>query len=107
MTEMAVITHRQAWMLSAVWVGGAVVCVNLALLGFAFYDRSWGAFGVSFVFGPVANAVLSVVSMASAGVMRRRAGVPVLQHIAISIVGPLMAAFVDMWVVSSMRLHGC
>ena len=93
---------RFGWGFVAVVVG-----LNLCALGYAWRDRSFGAFAVALIYGPAGNALLAVFSLAAAAWRRYGAGFSMHAHLALSLGVPAVAAVADYLLIRAMGLHGC
>lgn len=71
-------------------------------------DRSWGALAIGILWGPIANLVLAIISLACASEVKQGAeGAAIWPYVLASIGVPASAAFLDLVVIGSMGLHGC
>jgi hypothetical protein len=84
-----------------------VVLANLVILGLAWQDKSWGAFAIAMVWGPIANGVLLLVGLL-ATVFRRRMGwrTSMFRGLPMELL-PIFAIGLDFWIIMNMGLSGC
>jgi hypothetical protein len=88
-------------------VSGIVILVNAGLLAAAASNRSWGAFGIAVVFGPITNGVLALVAGACApSVKRVSGGASVAVYVLVSILLPVVAILADFAITGSIGVHG-
>ncbi len=92
---------------AAAIVGAVVAIINIPLLLVAASDKSWGAFWIAVMYGPIANGVLALISITCTPWMRRATGVPATYHALMSLLIPTAAAIADFYLIFSMNLHGC
>jgi hypothetical protein len=86
----------------------AIFLSNVILLLIALADRSWIAFGIGIVFGPITNIGLVIVALAFMIWVKRLArGAAIMPYGLVSILLPLLAIPADFALISSMGLHGC
>lgn len=91
----------------AVAIFACVVAVaNVALLAYAARDRSWGAFGVAMVSGPISNGVLALAWLLVALALRCTGRERFSGLILWATLIPLVAALFDLAIIFSMDLHG-
>jgi hypothetical protein len=88
-------------------LGLTIVMTNAILLLLANGDRSWGAFGIGLLFGPMINATIAIVAVLLRPIVRKRTGASTVAYSLLATVGPVAAAVIDFVTISSMRLHGC
>jgi len=93
---------RPLFTASSVALHGLVVLVAAAA-----EDRSWGALGIMILYGPIANGVLMLASLACTPLARRFSGASATFHVLTSILLPIGAAMVDGVIIFGMDLHGC
>ena len=84
-----------------------VLALNAVLVAAAAEDRSWGALGIMILYGPIANGVLMLASLACTPLARRFSGASATFHVLTSILLPIGAAMVDGVIIFGMDLHGC
>ncbi|QIF02138.1 hypothetical protein [Roseimicrobium sp. ORNL1] len=84
-----------------------VILVNLVILCLAWADRSWGAFFMAVVWGPIANGVLLLVGLL-ATVFRKRMGwrTSMIRGLPMALL-PIFAISLDVWIIMNMGLSGC
>lgn len=97
MSESSAKAQRPLTIFLVVFLG-----VNGLALLLAFVDRSWFAFGIGMVVAPAANALIALLSFAGFGARGMA-----WKYRLMALVGPLLAAGVDYFVIFSMGLHGC
>ncbi len=90
------------------WVfAGAVVTLNLFALVAAWQDRSFLAFGIAILYGPVGNVLLALLALATFPFVRAKPGFSMARHAALSFGVPMGAVIFDYVMIFSMNLHGC
>jgi hypothetical protein len=84
----------------------AVVLLNIGLLAVAWFDRSWLAFGVGVLYGPLANAAAAILLFfwsAQVGALPRSAAARAVLLGLLALAGTAA----DFLFVRSLTLHGC
>jgi hypothetical protein len=84
-----------------------IVLVNALALRAAWGDGSWGAIGVAFYYGPLANAALALLGSFAYIPLRGRTPITLSSHLALTIGVPLAAVVVDIVAIGFMNLQGC
>ena len=85
-----------------------VVVLNLFAIWAAWQDKSWGALGIAYFVGPIANGVLALVSCAAIPFLKRRQPeFSVWRHLVFSFGVPIAAIIIDAAAILSMDLRGC
>lgn len=84
-----------------------IVAINGALLMMANEDRSWGAFGIALLVGPIANGVIMLLALVCAPGIRRSTGGPILIYVLTAIFIPFLATVCLFLFIGMMPLHGC
>ncbi len=99
--------HARVWQLTALALI-VVSLVNAGLLLVAAQDRSWLAWGIAMLWGPVANGVLSMFSLLCLSrVIAAAQGARVLPYVLAAILLPLVAIVADILIIASLGVHGC
>jgi hypothetical protein len=89
-------------------VAWVAILVNGLLLGVGAADRSWGAFGIAIVIGPITNGVMLLVSAACVFFVKTGATEGwIATYLATCVALPLAAIPLDYYAIGSMGLHGC
>jgi hypothetical protein len=93
---------------SAGVAGAVAVVVNLALIGVAARDRSWGALAIMILYGPIINGALILVSLGFIPLVKKYAGgAPIKPYVLTGVLAPLAAVLVDAAFIMTLDLHGC
>jgi len=86
----------------------AVLTINASLIVMANADRSWGAFAIAIMFGPIANGIILLTSLVCVLVVKKGATAGWMTAYAlISSLLPLAAIIVDFRIIARMPLQGC
>lgn len=84
-----------------------VLVLNLMIVGAAWLDSSWGVLAIAFVFGPAANAILAIAGTIGFALLRKWTHPSLLADMSMTLLLPLLAMIVDVFVILSMDLRGC
>jgi hypothetical protein len=99
--------NRPVFVSTAIAVTVTVV-VNAMLLSLAALDRSFLAFGIMIVIGPITNGVLALLSLPLIPVVRRvSGGESITPYVVAGVLTPSSAILIDAICIMSMHLHGC
>jgi len=86
----------------------SLVVANGVALAVAAVDKSWTAFGVLVVFGPVMNALFAIVGgLAAWPLKKKNPELHLARHLSITIGSALLACLALCGSIYSMDLHGC
>lgn len=86
---------------------GITIGLNLLALAVAWVDRSWIAFGIAMLWGPILNAVLFLSTLLFLSRLKAVRGFSFARFFTISLGAPIIAAVVDYFAIFAMGLHGC
>jgi hypothetical protein len=89
-------------------VFGALLLVgNLLLLAVAWHDKSWGAFWMAFIGGPILNGTFMISGLIAIPFLKRHRRQSSLgRHLALTLGVPIAAVVADFFFIMSMGLHG-
>ena len=84
------------------------VAVNAVILALDWQDKSWVAFGMAIIVGPIANGVMArSCSLACTPWVRRAFHVSTKRSVSLALAIPPAAIAADFFIIGSMGLHGC
>lgn len=88
-------------------VACVVLAANVLLLAVAALDRSWGAFAIVIVVGPITNGILLLLSLACIPIVKSSvAGGSIKLYLAAAIGLPLAAIPIDFFIMSAIGMYG-
>jgi hypothetical protein len=90
------------------WFLAGLIVANAATFGIAEFDRSWTAFGIAMIYGPIMNGIFLVAGVIAVLVLKKNNQTMQLRRCFLQVIGgPVVICVLVSTSIFALGLHGC